>query len=368
MDAVERQCGGETMEEEVYKAELSAKRAWPRLVGWVGGATALIGFFASFAGGISWLVTHHRQQAELNGTMALAAAQAKQGEYQAAVQTYGNVLKADPLYRPALDQQLNTTMLWVEDFHVTSPAGQNLADVAAAPLDQILVILDAGLTRTKGTQAADVQAHLGWAHFLNQKIAKKEYSKLALQNFHAALASDPTNVYANAMLGNWILQHEGTLSEATLHFNTAIATGKERQFVRRMHFDGLIGVDQAGARAELMRTANEIRKSGEPFEDDQKERALYYCFDPNITDDHSDFIETLSAVPPHEVWLTYQWLDDNGSQTDLVFHNFVLAKLYEMAGDRQSSLKEYRRVRVDLRNDPGTMRDLTDAAIARLSH
>jgi hypothetical protein len=47
-----------------------------------------------------------------------------------------------------------------------------------------------------------------------------------------------------------------------------------------------------------MRTANEIRKSGEPFEDNHKERALYYCFDPNVSDDHSDLIETLSAVPP----------------------------------------------------------------------
>ena len=44
---------------------------------------------------------------------------------------------------------------------------------------------------------------------LNQKMAKREYSKLALQNFRAALASDPSNVQANAMQGNWMLQNEG---------------------------------------------------------------------------------------------------------------------------------------------------------------
>src|ERR1035438_850398 len=151
------------MEEQVQKAELGVRKAWPVVISWVGGITALIGLFATLAGGVTWLASRHSQHAERATKMALAQAQAKQAEYQASVQTCAEILKADPLYRPALDQQLSTTMLWVEDFHGRPPEGQNAADIAAPALDQIFPILDAGLTRSTGSQAADVQAHIGWA-------------------------------------------------------------------------------------------------------------------------------------------------------------------------------------------------------------
>src|ERR1035438_8126362 len=96
-------------------------------------------------------------------------------------------------------------MLWVENFHITLPEGQNPAEVAGPALDQILMILDAGLTRTKGSETADIRAHIGWAHWLNQHIAEREFGSDAEQNLRAALASDPSNVYANSMFGDWLL-------------------------------------------------------------------------------------------------------------------------------------------------------------------
>ena len=81
--------------------------------------------------------------------MALAQAQTTQGEYQAAIQTYAEILKADPLYRPALDQQLSTAMLWDENFSVSASDNQNAAELAAPALDQIMATLDSGLTRTR---------------------------------------------------------------------------------------------------------------------------------------------------------------------------------------------------------------------------
>ena len=85
------------MNEEMQKTEATAKRTWPVVMSGVGGITALIGLFASLAGGITWLVNHHKQQTELRDEMALAQAQAKQGEYQASVQSDADVLKANPL-------------------------------------------------------------------------------------------------------------------------------------------------------------------------------------------------------------------------------------------------------------------------------
>jgi hypothetical protein len=196
------------MEEEIQKAETGARKAWPVVMSWVGGITALIGLFVSVRGGVTWFENNQKQKAELQARMALAQAQAKQGEYQASIQSYGDILKAGPLYRPALDQQLDAAMLWLENFDVVSRAGQDADQAAAAELDQIMPILDSGLTRSHGSQAADVQAHIGWAHWLNKRIAEREFGDIDEQNLRAALKLDPPNVYANAMLGAWCRREE----------------------------------------------------------------------------------------------------------------------------------------------------------------
>lgn len=357
------------MEEEIQKAEAGAKKAWPFIMSWVGGITALIGLAASVGGGVTWFVTHQKQKAELQAKMALAQGQAKQGEYQASIESYGEILKADPLYRPALDQQLNTAMLWVEDFHVLTRADQNSAELAAPALDQVMAILDAGLNRTKGSQAADVQAHIGWAHWLNQQIAEREFGPVAEQDLRAALAADPSNVYANGMLGNVMLRSGGSLSEAMQHFNVALSTGKVRPYVRNLEFGGLIYLDEKGARAAVVKTANDMRRAGEPIDEGRKARILSFCYDPMVRE-REELTESLSAVPPDEAWKTYLWIDDNSGDTHVqtMKHDFIQADLLEISGKREESLGKYRLLQRQLRNEPGTMKDSVAAAIARLSH
>jgi tetratricopeptide (TPR) repeat protein len=357
------------MEEEIQKAETSAKKAWPFIMSWVGGITALIGLLASVAGGITWFQNHHKQQAELQAKMALAQAQAKQGEYQASIQSYADILKADPLYRPALDQQLNTAMLWVEDFDVSAQSDQNAAELAAPALDQIMAILDSALNRSKGSQAADVQAHIGWAHWLNQHIAEREFGPVAEQDLRAALAVDPSNVYANGMLGNWMLRNGKNFTEAMQHINIAVSTGKVRPFIRKLQLGGLIYLDEKGARAEVVKAASDMRKSGESLDEGPKTRILSFCFDPIVTD-HGELTESLSAVPPDEAWATYLWIDDQpgDAQVQRTAHDFIKANLLELSGKRQESLRQYRLLQKELENGPGTMENSVESAITRLSH
>jgi tetratricopeptide (TPR) repeat protein len=356
------------MEEEIQKAETGAKKAWPFIMSWVGGITALIGLAASIGGGVTWFVNHQKQKAELQAKMALAQSEAKQGEYQASIESYGEILKADSLYRPALDQQLNTAMLWVEDFHVSARADQNAADLAAPSLDKIMAILDSGLNRSKGLQAADVQAHIGWAHWLNQQIAEREFGPVAEQDLRAALALDPSNVYANGMLGNLMLRSGGSLSEAMQHFNKALSTGKVRPFVRKLQLGGLVRLDENGARAEVVKTANDMRKAGESMDETYKTRILSFCFNPTVRD-HEELTESLSAVPPDETWQTYLWIDDQSgdAQVQLMAHDFIQANLLELSGKREESLGKYRLLQEQLKNEPGTMKNSVNAAIARLS-
>ncbi|HUN86520.1 MAG TPA: hypothetical protein VMU48_19230 [Terracidiphilus sp.] len=356
------------MADQDRNAEGSAGGRWTYVMSWVGRITALIGLFATLGGGITWLVNHHIQQSELNAKMALAQTQAKEGEYQASVQTYADVLRADPLYRPALEGQLNTTMEWDENFHVLVPDGQSATSAAGPELDQIMEILDAGLARAKGTRAADVQAHLGWAHFLNQKIAEREYGTAAEQNLRAALATDPSNVYANAMLGNWLLQTDGSLTEAIQHFDVAVASGKARPLVRTFELGGLIDLDQKGARAKLIRVANDMRKSNEPLDADERRRIRVTCFDPIIAG-HGEMEECLTALPSDEAWATYLWLNNNpaGGDDRPQVGEFVYADLLELNGKRQESLAKYQALQKELKSQPGSLKERVDAAVTRLS-
>jgi len=336
----------------------------------VGGITALIGLAASMAGGVTWLVNHHRQTQQRQAKMALAQAEADQGEYQAAVASYGEILKEDPAYQPALDAQLKTTEKWVEDFHVSAPEGQDTTAAAGAMLDQITPVLDAGMARANGAQAAtakaDILAHIGWAHFLNQKIAEREFGSAAEDSLRAALRQDANDVYANAMLGNWLLQTNGDFNEAMHDFNTAVATGQERPMVRMYELGGLRYLDRKGARAAQVSVANDMRKGGEPLDEEAKSRIMSFCFEPPMLE-RSELIESLTAVAPDEEWKTYLWLDDGpGSGDHQVAHEFIQANLAELSGDRGGALAQYRALQQELKDEPGSLKDQVDAAVARL--
>jgi len=355
------------MKSKTERAEPAEEKAWPSVMTWVGRATALIGLFASLAGGVTWLVHRHIANAERQAKIDLAKAQAEQGDYQGAVATYGEILKEEPTYRPALDMQLNAAEQWVEDFHVTAAEGQSTAAPAAAMLDQIMPILDAGLARAQKAQMPDILAHIGWAHWLNQGIAEREFGNAAEQNLHAALKLDPQNVYANAMLGNLTLQNNGELSDAMHYFDAAVATGKARPFVRGLEMGGITYLDQKGARAAQVRVANEMRKAGEPLDREYKSRILSFCFDPVVT--HRDeMVEALSAVSPDDEWKTYLWLDENPAREDHhLMHDFIQANLLEVTGDKAGSLAKFRTLQQELKDSNGSLKDAVNAAVARLS-
>ncbi len=336
-----------------------------KIMGWVGTTSALIGLSASILGGVRWFENRHAQQAELAAKMAVAQKQASVGDYLASVRSYDAILTDHPLNPSALQQQLSVTMTWVENFEVTGADNQSIDATAAAELDQIFQILDAGLSRTKGVEAADVQAHLGWAHWLNQHIAEREFGHVAEQNLRAALQVDPTNVYANAMLGNWMLQNGGDRTEAVNHFRTAVATGKVRPFVRRFEIGGL-SHDEGPLLPELFRTANEMRKDGEPLDDLSRSRVLYYCLNPPFTEEET-LSAVLTSVAEDDAWKTYQWLvaglEPKRPQTT---SDYIHATLLRVSGHKSEALAVYRTL---LHNDNsyGRIAELAGKQIADLT-
>jgi hypothetical protein len=221
------------------------------------------------------------------------------------------------------------------------------------------------------TRLADVEAHLGWAHFLNAKMAQRESDSVAVDDWHRALATDPRNVYAHAMLGNWMLQSGGDFKQAVEHLQTAVAAGRALPFVRSLQLGGLLHLETSGARAEIMRVANAMRRGSEGLDPGLRHRMASWLFDPILTN-HSELIEALGAMSTDEAWQTYLWLNESAEsvpqQERDQRHEFIHANLLEISGSRDAALDQYRHLQRELRDRPGSLEDQVEAGIRRLTH
>jgi hypothetical protein len=272
-----------------------------------------------------------------------------------------------------MDRQVDAAMLWLQDFHVIIGEGQKAEDLAGPPLSEIMSVLDAGLARTgeHGERAADILAHLGWAHWLNRHIAQKEFGAAAEQDLYRALKLDPANVYANSMLGNWLLQNNGSLDEALHRFDVAVKSNKQRALVREMQLGGMIYNDSPGVRPELIRVANQMRINSERMDERYKQRILSNYSPIN---NHDELTETLSALPPNDAWATFLWLDDkqatgNDLEEQRIQHEFIQASIAEIAGKSDDALERFRTLQAELKRRAytGRIADHVAIAIKRLS-
>jgi len=283
-------------------------------------------------------------------------------------------VKADPGNGAAVDQEVDVAMAWIEDFHAVAPEGGSAENLAGTRLDEIMPVLDAGLARANGksARAADILAHLGWAHWLNQKLAQREFGPAAERDLRQALQIDPSNVFAHAMLGNWIMQTGGDTVEALMHFQRALERNKARAFVRRLQLGVLVYPRDPEIRLALIRLVNEMRRNRESIDDRERSRILT-AYDPTVNS-AEELSESLSAVPPDEAWATYLWLETRSTDRDQSDHtrlqrDFVHASIVEIEHDRENALRAFEKLRVELkqRGYDGRIATYVDDAIKRLS-
>ena len=344
------------------------------IITWVGYTSAILGLLATLLGGVRWWSDHRKQRGGIKSEIAVAETQAQQGEYEAAIHTYQDLLQKDPQNQRAADEQLNTVMLWVENFGISEPKDQDMSASAAQKIDQMFALLDAARTRVHGTEAADVLAHIGWAHFLNsyEKFGKRESTQAAKENLKAALLADPKNVYASAMLGNLLLQTGGNYHEALRHFAVALKTGKKRAMVRSMQMGGLDSYQgRSDVRPEMAKAANEMRKNGDPLDDGLKHRIAGNLYD-SIVGSREQLTAVLSAVPPDEALATYDWFEDRegGPDRQKIMREFLSANLAEISGKPEEALRQFRALEEELkqRTDVGfNYTKPVDDAVHRLS-
>ena len=305
--------------------------------------------------------------------LATARSQAGRGEYESAFRSSQKVVDEHRENGAAVDLQTDVAMGWVRNFHVLVPEGKKAEDLAGPALAELIGVLDAALARTteKGSRAADILAHLGWAHWLNQKIAHKELGPAAERDLREALKLDPSNVYANAMLGNWMIQSNRSTDEALQHFEGAVKAGKERPFVRQMQLGAMTYNDEPRIAQALIQVVNDMRQNGEPIEDPYKRRTLT-AFSPIRTMD--ELKQTLSAVPPDDAWATFEWLDgpvDEGSDANdrRLRHDFIKAIILEVSGKKEEALATFSALEREMKAKgfSGRFADHVSGAVKRLS-
>jgi tetratricopeptide (TPR) repeat protein len=232
-------------------------------------------------------------------------------------------------------------------------------------------VIEPALGDAKDPRTSELTAHLGWAHYLRFRIAHSDTFGSAKPYFQKAIRLDPANVYANAMLGNWLLQtHRGGVQEATRYLRTAIehSDAHNKGWARRFQLGALIYNHDAGAHRELARVANEMRKNGEPLDNDLKRRILAIFAPTEIRAAELD--EALSAAPLSEMWPTYQWLADGGDTADAEWKQlkgqYNLARMNELEGKLQEALSGYEQMQRHPLLASTTLAVPTKNAIARL--
>jgi tetratricopeptide (TPR) repeat protein len=326
--------------------------------------------------GIGPWQAYRERNAHIQQLLRTAEAQTNLAEYESAFKTYQEILKQDANNRLATDRQVDVAMLWADHFHALISENQKAQDVTGPPLAEILSALHVGLARTNGhdSRAADILAHLGWTHWLNEHIAYKEFDQSAEQGMRQSLSIDPTNVYANAMLGNWLLQKDKDFNEAIQHFDIAVKTGRQRPLVRELQLGGLLSSDDPAARAELTKLANQMRLNQEPLSDFYRSRLLRN-YTPSGGFRNGELEETLSAVPLNESWATFLWLDNKPTassdlETQHIVKEIVHACLTAMEGKREEALTQLKKLRSELRkkNYLGTNAEAVDFFIQRLGN
>jgi len=338
-----------------------------RMLAWIGVVTAVIGLITGLSGVVGPLKGWWKQGHQSHAMLTIAQRQSELGEYSAAMDTLDGILKASPEDKEALHTRLDAAMAWIEEIRTPRHDIDDVAPQARVIFDRLTPVLEGGLGSAKDYRAADVVAHLGWLNLLKLRITGQ--SGIIESHFREALQMDPENVYANAMMGEWVLLTHGNLDEAKAHFSAALKNGKAKTFVRGCQLEGMIYDDDAGVPAELIRVANQIRKDKDLISDDDRSR-LHGYFSTTVGSD-AELREVVSALPPEEIRATYEWLsppDPQESDFRKMERRFIEANIDEVSGKREDALQIYRSLETETKGSNLRIAQRVRDAVRRLSH
>lgn len=236
-----------------------------------------------------------------------------------------------PDYREAREVQVDIAMASLQYMRITEPA---TFTEAVKPLVEGLY---QGLVGAKGTRAADIHAHIGWA---NATKYRETGDERGIETEYAeAIKLDPTNPYAHAMWGHWLAYQWKPLPEITNHFYLAHQTGRASNFVAHLEIYALAWDRGDLERARgLVRLADRLRQAHINMDLETREEILRVVYQGHGKD-HTD--EVVAMLPPEEHLVTFHWVVKGWDLTNGA-PGFFDARLTEATGDKAGALAKYR--------------------------
>lgn len=324
---------------------------------------------AIFGAGAAWW--HQQVQAERAALVRLfseAKIQQDNGHYEDAWRLFEQARSLAPDNPEVHENEAKLAMAWLENARITGGKGS-----FSAIVDKVLPALSRCSVSPDKLHAADCFAHMGWGDFLK---SREDQGGLKPDQFYQrALALDPENAYAHAMWGFHILESHGSLDGAKEHFARALASGKERPYVRQLQIAALLYYPVESFKDEAIRVVNDMRLNREPLPPGDRHYSVRWSKLWNvyysrllIGNEQQSF---LSALSPSDHLETFQWLfpEDIVPEDKRDLYRFFLGSFQELAGDYAGALTTFSSLQKSLGKGYGGGRlvDKTTEAIKRLS-
>lgn len=332
---------------------------------WVGATTAILSLIFGLRQ-LTILISDARdRQRQITELMATGKLQQEARDYGAAWKSLGTAADLRATDAKVRMAQEDLAMAWLDDIR-----GDQGPAPFSATVNMLVPVISRGAVAAEGSRKADLLAHLGWADFLRWRDGQRELDPAA--RYRQALAVDASNAYAHAMLGHWTLWNGGNLEEADQHFATALKSGRERPYVRRLQLSALANENDDTADLDMLRVANDMRVHDESMRPEDRDRIWDVYYSRFLTSTIRASTErVVAAVPPADQLATYRWLFEKSGYAESkgLLYEYVLARLQDAAGPGSEALATYRSVRSQeaFGNLNGRVRAAVDSAIARLT-
>ncbi len=252
-------------------------------------------------------------------------------------------------------------MQWLDNIHL--PSGKQWEDIVAP----LLPTLDEAIVHSEGSRKGDMFAYRGWADFLRSRDGRGDLKPEV--SYRRAIEADPSNAYAHAMWGHWILWSGGNLSDADRHFTQALTKAEHRPFVRGLQLAALGNRSSDEFEMAQIHVANDMRRGQEPL-DSTSRRRLYRIFDSQFKYDRvsRESLAKLTAIAPvTDLLATYQWLFDEKEfpLPEKVSAPYILGVLQAAAGQSREAKQTLQTFRSTL-NPHNYYMKAVDEALAEL--
>ncbi|HEY6135981.1 MAG TPA: toll/interleukin-1 receptor domain-containing protein [Rubrivivax sp.] len=286
------------------------------------------------------------------------------GGYTVALAQLNELANRAPVQDKVLDAREDCAMVWLRDMRAT--VGKQTFGEQVAQAQPVLL---QGLSRASGARAADLRAHIGWGEYLRGRDGTAGITANPVLHWKRALADDAGNVYAHAMWGRQLLDRPVRLGEAQGHFVQAVASGRNRGFVRGVQLGGSLGSITELATYALT-VANEMRRGKEPLLGLHRERFWSHVFASGLLGAENRSA-VLGALPPPDLLATYTWLFPAADVSDdrRALWRFNFATLQANNGNRVAARNGFESLVDELRagERSGRLLDEAQRSLDRLS-